>query len=70
MTTPVSKANEYGLLIDYEFCTGCHTCEVACKKVGARSFYQRLHFEEDAIRTNYYDDPPDDAIVMTRSLCS
>ena len=22
----------YGLLIDYEFCTGCHACEVACKK--------------------------------------
>lgn len=21
-----------GLLINYEFCTGCHTCEVACKK--------------------------------------
>jgi Fe-S-cluster-containing dehydrogenase component len=21
----------YGLLIDYQFCTGCHTCEVACK---------------------------------------
>ena len=21
----------YGLLIDYEFCTGCHSCEVACK---------------------------------------
>ena len=21
-----------GLLIDYEYCTGCHTCEVACKK--------------------------------------
>lgn len=21
----------YGLLIDYEFCTGCHTCEMACK---------------------------------------
>ena len=20
------------LLIDYEFCTGCHACEVACKK--------------------------------------
>ena len=20
-----------GLLIDYEFCTGCHTCEVACR---------------------------------------
>jgi Fe-S-cluster-containing dehydrogenase component len=21
----------YRLLIDYEFCTGCHTCEVSCK---------------------------------------
>jgi len=23
---------EYGLLIDYEYCTGCHTCEIACKQ--------------------------------------
>ena len=22
----------HGLLIDYEYCTGCHTCEVACKQ--------------------------------------
>ncbi len=21
-----------GLLIDYEFCSGCHSCEVACKE--------------------------------------
>ena len=21
---------KHGLLIDYEYCTGCHTCEVAC----------------------------------------
>jgi Fe-S-cluster-containing dehydrogenase component len=21
---------EYGLLIDYEFCTGCYACQVAC----------------------------------------
>lgn len=20
-----------GLLVDYEYCTGCHTCEMACK---------------------------------------
>jgi Fe-S-cluster-containing dehydrogenase component len=27
----MSKANgRYGLLIDYEYCTGCHTCEIAC----------------------------------------
>ena len=23
---------KYGLLIDYDYCTGCHTCEVACKQ--------------------------------------
>lgn len=25
-------AVKYGLLIDYEFCSGCQTCEVACKE--------------------------------------
>ena len=24
-------AAKYGLLIDYEYCSGCRTCEVACK---------------------------------------
>jgi len=24
--------SDYGLLVDYEYCTGCHTCEVACKQ--------------------------------------
>jgi len=24
------KKHEYGLLIDYEYCTGCHACTVAC----------------------------------------
>lgn len=23
---------DHGLLINYDFCTGCHSCEVACKK--------------------------------------
>lgn len=23
--------SRYGLLIDFEYCTGCHSCEVACK---------------------------------------
>ncbi|HWQ75145.1 MAG TPA: oxidoreductase [Syntrophomonas sp.] len=29
----MSKTTGNGLLIDYEFCTGCHGCEIACKKV-------------------------------------
>ena len=28
----MKKNTKYGLMIDYEFCTGCHSCEVACKK--------------------------------------
>ena len=23
---------DHGLLVDYEYCTGCHACEVACKQ--------------------------------------
>ncbi len=36
MTTAITENTEksnakYGLLLDYEFCTGCHSCEVACR---------------------------------------
>ena len=24
--------SQYGLLIDYEYCTNCHSCEVACEE--------------------------------------
>ncbi len=23
---------KYGLLINYDYCTGCHTCEIACQQ--------------------------------------
>ena len=26
------KKPEFGLLIDYEYCTGCHACEIACSQ--------------------------------------
>ena len=26
------RPSHRGLIIQYEFCTGCHSCEVACKK--------------------------------------
>ena len=32
MSSSSSSANKYGILIDYEFCTDCHTCEVACQR--------------------------------------
>ena len=28
----MEQTGEYGLLIDYQYCSGCHACEVACKK--------------------------------------
>ena len=27
---------KYGMLIDYEFCVGCHACEIACKQENNR----------------------------------
>ncbi|MCL1798153.1 MAG: oxidoreductase [Eggerthellaceae bacterium] len=24
-------SSKYGLLVDYNWCTGCHSCEIACK---------------------------------------
>ncbi len=28
----MSEISQYGMLIDYEYCTGCKTCETACKQ--------------------------------------
>jgi Fe-S-cluster-containing dehydrogenase component len=28
----MAKKHEYGLLIDYEYCTGCVACQVACQQ--------------------------------------
>lgn len=28
---------KHGLLVDYEYCTGCHACEVACKQEYGRA---------------------------------
>ena len=27
-----NDGTQFGILINYDFCTGCHSCEVACKK--------------------------------------
>lgn len=46
-------AERYGLLIDYEFCTGCHTCEVACKKeLGLEAGQHGIKILEDGPRKN------------------
>lgn len=42
---------EYGLLIDYDYCTGCHSCEVACRNelgLGAGQF--GIHVMQDGPR--------------------
>lgn len=25
-------ASQYGILVDYDWCSGCHSCELACQK--------------------------------------
>ena len=29
----VNEMADYGILVDYEWCTGCHTCETACQMI-------------------------------------
>lgn len=40
----LKNKERYGLLIDYEFCTGCHSCEAACK------VEQKLNFGQWGIK--------------------
>lgn len=35
---------------------------------GARGFYQRSGFKEDGIRKNFYSDPKENAVLMSREL--
>ena len=44
------------------------TLEVRESNAGARAFYERLGFQEVARRANFYDDPPEDAVLMALPL--
>ena len=63
-------SKEYGLLIDYAYCTGCHSCEMACRsehdwdttKHGMRIFQDGpRELEPDVWEYNY--------MPMPTSLC-
>lgn len=43
--------------------------EVRTKNMPARSLYEKKGFRESYVRKNYYIDPSDDALIMTR-ICS
>ncbi|MDP2916931.1 MAG: oxidoreductase [Dehalococcoidia bacterium] len=54
------KAARKGLLIQYEYCTGCHTCEVACKQehnypvgIGGIKLNEIITEKPDRIRIDY-----------------
>lgn len=42
--------------------------EVRSKNVVARKLYSKLNFQELTIRSNYYHNPADDAVIMQRIL--
>lgn len=42
----MTKYDDYGLLIDYKYCTNCHSCEVACqqeKGLGTEEFGIKIY---------------------------
>ena len=54
---------DLGMLVDYEYCTGCHACEVACKqehlipagKVGGVQVMELIHeFPGDKMYITYF----------------
>lgn len=60
--------SQYGLLIDYGYCTNCHSCEVACEeahgfepeKRGIRVFEDGpFEYERDKWNWNYIPVPSD-----------
>lgn len=48
---------------------GIHTIHLEVRESNetARRLYQRLGFKEDGIRKNYYTDPSESAVLMTKS---
>lgn len=61
-------------LLDYT-CDCCREKElqrllldVRESNVGARAFYKQYGFVEDGVRKNFYDNPKEDAVLMSKSL--
>lgn len=42
--------------------------EVRCENLPARRLYQKLGFEENGLRRNFYRNPPDHAVLMSKTL--
>lgn len=42
--------------------------DVRESNVGARAFYQHYGFEEDGIRKNFYEQPKENAVLMSKML--
>lgn len=58
--------DQYGLLINYEYCTGCHSCEVACQQehaypAGKYGIVVKEHIMEtyEKVTVNYLPWPTD-----------
>ena len=65
---------KYGILVDYEFCIGCHSCEVACKQEHGRPDDEwgiRLHEERPETsggRMYYFPFPTDNCNLCGKRI--
>ncbi|HSW39724.1 MAG TPA: oxidoreductase, partial [Acidobacteriota bacterium] len=65
------KSPEYGLLIDYDYCTGCRSCEVACMQEynhppgirGIKVFEVEQRLRDGGMYLTYFPFPTESCIL-------
>ena len=65
------KKPQFGLLIDYEFCTGCHSCVLACSQeyrhqpgvCGIRVFEAEQKLPDGKLYLTYFPFPTESCIL-------
>lgn len=68
---PMTSNTNYGILVDYYYCTGCHACEVACKvELGLPTGQYGIKILTDGPRKNIKDKWEFNNIPLPTELCN